>query len=86
VPRGRRSASSCPPAAFNLDGTSLFMSIGVMLLAHAHNVPLSWGEQLGILAIMLLTSKGAATVSGGSCVVFAATVAATGRSRSRAWR
>ena len=64
--------------AFNLDGTSLFMSIGVMFLAHAYNVPLSWGEQIGILAIMLLTSKGAATVSGGSFVVFAATVAATG--------
>lgn len=64
--------------AFNLDGTSLFMSIGVMFLAHAYNVPLGWADQLGILAIMLLTSKGAATVSGGSFVVFAATVAATG--------
>jgi aerobic C4-dicarboxylate transport protein len=64
--------------AFNLDGTSLFMSMGVIFLANAYNVPLSWEQELGILAIMLLTSKGAATVSGGSFVVFAATVTATG--------
>ncbi|MFG1425303.1 cation:dicarboxylate symporter family transporter [Roseixanthobacter glucoisosaccharinicivorans] len=64
--------------AFNLDGTSLFMSMGIVFLANAYNVPLSWEQELGILAIMLLTSKGAATVSGGSFVVFAATVTATG--------
>lgn len=64
--------------AFNLDGTSLFMSMGVIFLANAYNVPLSWEQELGILAVMLLTSKGAATVSGGSFVVFAATVTATG--------
>ena len=64
--------------AFNLDGTSIYMSMGVLFLAHAYNVPLDFGQQIGILAIMLLTSKGAATVSGGSFVVFAATVAATG--------
>ncbi len=64
--------------AFNLDGTSLFMSMGVIFLANAYGVPLSWQQELGILAIMLLTSKGAATVSGGSFVVFAATVTASG--------
>ena len=64
--------------AFNLDGTSICMSMGVLFLAHAYNVPLGLGQQLGILALMLLTSKGAATVSGGSFVVFAATVTATG--------
>ena len=64
--------------AFNLDGTSIYMSMGVLFLAHAYNVPLDLGQQLGILALMLLTSKGAATVSGGSFVVFAATVTATG--------
>jgi aerobic C4-dicarboxylate transport protein len=41
-------------------------------------VDLSWQQEIGILAIMLLTSKGAATVSGGSFVVFAATVTASG--------
>lgn len=64
--------------AFNLDGTSIYMSMGVVFLANAYGVPLDLGQQLGILGIMLLTSKGAATVSGGSFVVFAATVAATG--------
>ncbi len=64
--------------AFNLDGTSIYMSMGVVFLANAYGVPLDFGQQLGILGIMLLTSKGAATVSGGSFVVFAATVAATG--------
>jgi len=64
--------------AFNLDGTSLFMSMGVMFIAHAWGVPLTLDQQIGILLLMLLTSKGAATVSGGSFVVFAATVASTG--------
>jgi aerobic C4-dicarboxylate transport protein len=64
--------------AFNLDGTSLFMATGVIFLANAYGVSLSWEQELGLLAIMLLTSKGAATVSGGSFVVFAATVTASG--------
>ncbi|MDM0021053.1 cation:dicarboxylate symporter family transporter [Variovorax saccharolyticus] len=64
--------------AFNLDGTSLFMAMGVMFISHAYGVPLSIDHQIGILLLMLLTSKGAATVSGGSFVVFAATVTSTG--------
>ncbi|MFC5523909.1 cation:dicarboxylate symporter family transporter [Polaromonas jejuensis] len=64
--------------AFNLDGTSLFMSMGVMFIAHAYGVPIALDQQIGILLLMLLTSKGAATVSGGSFVVFAATVTSTG--------
>jgi Sodium:dicarboxylate symporter family len=64
--------------AFNPDGTPLFMSLCVVFLANAYKVPLSWQQSLGILGIMLLTSKGAATVSGGTFVVFAATVTATG--------
>jgi aerobic C4-dicarboxylate transport protein len=64
--------------AFNLDGTSIFMSVGVIFLANAYHVPLSIGQQIGILAVMFLASKGAATVSGGSFVVFAATVTTTG--------
>jgi aerobic C4-dicarboxylate transport protein len=54
------------------------MSMGVMFIAHAYNVPITFEHQLGILLLMLLTSKGAATVSGGSFVVFAATVTSTG--------
>lgn len=63
--------------AFNLDGTSIFMAMGVMFIAHAYGVPLTLDHQIGILLLMLLTSKGAATVSGGSFVVFAATVTST---------
>src|SRR4030095_1313561 len=56
----------------------LFMAMGVMFISHAYGVPLSLDAQIGILLLMLLTSKGAATVSGGSFVVFAATVTSTG--------
>lgn len=64
--------------AFNLDGTSIFMAMGVMFIAHAYGIALPLDAQIGILLLMLLTSKGAATVSGGSFVVFAATVTSTG--------
>lgn len=64
--------------AFNLDGTSLYMSLGILFLANAFGVPLSIDQQIGMLLLMLLTSKGAATVSGGTFVVFAATVTSSG--------
>jgi aerobic C4-dicarboxylate transport protein len=76
----RQSAGLVLPTgyAFNLDGTSIYMAMGVIFLADAYNVPLDLSKQLGLLALMLITSKGAATVSGGTFVVFAATVTATG--------
>lgn len=64
--------------AFNLDGTSIFMSMGLLFIANAYGIPLPLEQQIGMLALMLLTSKGAATVAGGSFVVFAATVTSTG--------
>jgi len=64
--------------AFNLDGTAVYMSLCVMFLANAYGVPLSLHQQLGLLVLMLVTSKGAATVSGGTFIVFAATVTASG--------
>lgn len=64
--------------AFNLDGTAVYMSLCVMFLANAYGVPLSLHQQLGLLVLMLITSKGAATVSGGTFIVFAATVTASG--------
>lgn len=64
--------------AFNLDGTSLYMSLGILFLANAFGVPLSIEQQIGMLFLMLLTSKGAATVSGGTFIVFAATVTSSG--------
>src|ERR1700731_3307826 len=53
------------------------MSMGVIFLANAYGVSRSWEQEIGILAIMVLTSKGPAPVSGGSFVVFAATVTAS---------
>ncbi|EKL1160758.1 C4-dicarboxylate transporter DctA [Klebsiella pneumoniae] len=64
--------------AFNLDGTSIYMSMCTLFIANAYGIDLSWQQQLGILAVMLVTSKGAAAVSGGTFVVFAATVATVG--------
>lgn len=64
--------------AFNLDGASIYMSICIIFIANAYNVPLTFQQEVGIFAVMLLTSKGAATVAGGSFVILAATVATTG--------
>ncbi len=64
--------------SFNLDGASLFMSFSTIFLANAYNIPLSYEQQFGILMVMMITSKGVATVAGGAFVVFAATVTATG--------
>ena len=64
--------------AFNLDGTSLYMALCTLFLANAYGIPMGLEQQLGLLLIMLLTSKGAATVSGGTFVVFASTITATG--------
>jgi aerobic C4-dicarboxylate transport protein len=64
--------------SFNLDGTSIYMTMAAVFLAQAMNIPLSIGHQLGILAILMLTSKGAAAVTGGGFITLAATLAATG--------
>ena len=64
--------------SFNLDGTSIYMTMAAIFLAQAMNIPLSIGHQLGILGILMLTSKGAAAVTGGGFITLAATLAATG--------
>jgi aerobic C4-dicarboxylate transport protein len=64
--------------SFNLDGTSIYLTMAAIFLAQATNVPLSLGDQLALLAVLLLTSKGAAAVTGGGFIVLAATLAATG--------
>lgn len=63
---------------FNLDGSSIYLSMAVVFLSHAYGVHLSFEQMVTLFGVMLLTSKGAATVAGGSFVVFAATVTATG--------
>jgi aerobic C4-dicarboxylate transport protein len=62
--------------SFNLDGTSIYMTMAAVFVAQASGVQLSMREQVGILAILLLTSKGAAGVTGSGFITLAATLAA----------
>jgi aerobic C4-dicarboxylate transport protein len=64
--------------SFNLDGTCIYLTMAALFLAQATNTELSWGQQLGILGILLLTSKGAAGVTGSGFIVLAATLASVG--------
>jgi aerobic C4-dicarboxylate transport protein len=64
--------------SFNLDGTCLYLATAAVFLAQATNTPLSLGHQLTLLAVLLLTSKGAAGVAGAAFVVLAATLGSTG--------
>jgi aerobic C4-dicarboxylate transport protein len=61
--------------SFNLDGTSIYMTMAAIFIAQATNTDLTVGQQLGVLAVLLLTSKGAAAVTGGGFVTLAATLA-----------
>jgi aerobic C4-dicarboxylate transport protein len=65
--------------SFNLDGTCIYLTMAATFIAQATNTTLTLGEQLGILGILLLTSKGAAGVTGSGFVVLAATLSATGK-------
>jgi aerobic C4-dicarboxylate transport protein len=64
--------------SFNLDGTCLYLASAAVFLAQATNTPLSLGQQLGLMAVLLLTSKGAAGVAGAAFVVLAATLGSVG--------
>lgn len=64
--------------SFNLDGTCLYLATTAVFLAQATNTHLSIGQQLGLLTVLLLASKGAAGVAGAAFVVLAATIATTG--------
>jgi aerobic C4-dicarboxylate transport protein len=61
--------------AFNLDGSSIYFTMAIGFIAQALNIHLSWGDYLLILAVLLLTSKGAAAVTGGGFITLAATLA-----------
>jgi aerobic C4-dicarboxylate transport protein len=63
--------------SFNLDGTSIYLSMASIFIAQAFGVHLSVGQQLTLLAILMLTSKGAAGVTGSGFIVLASTLAAT---------
>jgi len=64
--------------SFNLDGTSIYLTMAAIFIAQATNTHLSLGQQIGLLAILMLTSKGAAAVTGGGFIVLAATLSSTG--------
>ena len=64
--------------SFNQDGSAIYQTISVMFIAQALNIQLSWGEIFTFLTVLLLSSKGAAGVSGSAFVVLAATLASTG--------
>ena len=63
--------------SFNLDGTSIYLTMAAVFIAQATNIELSLTHQLTLLAVLLLTSKGAAAVTGGGFITLAATLSST---------
>ncbi len=63
--------------SFNLDGTSIYLSMATIFIAQVYNIDLSISQQLTLLGILMLTSKGAAGVTGSGFIVLASTLAAT---------
>ena len=62
--------------SFNLDGTSIYLSMGVIFLAQVYNIPLTLGHEISIIAVLLISSKGAAGVTGSGFLVLTSTLAA----------
>ncbi len=63
--------------SFNLDGTSIYLSVAVLFMAQVAGVHLGLGQQLSIMLVLMLTSKGAAAVTGGGFITLAATLSST---------
>jgi Na+/H+-dicarboxylate symporter len=59
---------------FNPDGTAIYLTIGALFVAQATHIDLSWAQQLVILGVLMLTSKGSAGVAGAGFVTLAATL------------
>lgn len=64
--------------SFNLDGTSIYLPMAAVFIAQATDTPMTLGQQITLLAVLLLTSKGAAGVTGSGFIVLAATLSAVG--------
>lgn len=64
--------------SFNLDGTSIYLSMAALFIAQATDTHLSLAKEVALLGILLLTSKGAAGVTGSGFITLAATLSATG--------
>jgi aerobic C4-dicarboxylate transport protein len=60
--------------SFNLDGTSIYLAMAAIFVAQATNTPLTWMQELTLLAVLLVTSKGAAGVTGSGFITLAATL------------
>ena len=65
--------------SFNLDGTCIYMSLAALFIAQACNIPLTLGDQLFLMGVAILSSKGAAGITGSGFIVLAATLQATHR-------
>ncbi len=63
--------------SFNLDGTSIYLTMAAIFVAQALDVELTWAQEFALLGVLLLTSKGAAAVSGGGFVTLSATLQST---------
>ena len=64
--------------SFNLDGTSIYLTMAAVFIAQATNTPMTLMQEVTLLAVLLLTSKGAAGVTGSGFIVLAATLSAVG--------
>ena len=64
--------------SFNLDGASIYLSLSLVFLAQATGIDMSIGEQIVMLGVLMLTSKGMAGIPGSAFVALSATAAATG--------
>ncbi|MBA9073615.1 aerobic C4-dicarboxylate transport protein [Flavobacterium gossypii] len=62
--------------SFNLDGTSIYLSMATIFLAQLYNVHLTFGEILTVIGLLMITSKGAAGVTGSGFIVLASTLTA----------
>jgi aerobic C4-dicarboxylate transport protein len=62
--------------SFNLDGTSIYLSMAVIFLSQVFNIDLSLGQQITIIGVLMVTSKGAAGVTGSGFIVLASTLTA----------
>ncbi len=62
--------------SFNLDGTSIYLAMATLFIAQAYRIELSLAQQLTVLAVLMVTSKGAAGVTGSGFIVLASTLAA----------
>lgn len=63
--------------SFNLDGTSIYLTMAALFVAQATDTPLSFSEQAKLLLVLMITSKGSAGVTGSGFITLAATLAAT---------